>query len=38
MRWTAVSTSEMTIASRIVRHERFLTDMTMHRATPPIAI
>ena len=35
MRWTAVSTDEMTmiVDSRIVRRERFLADVTMHRAT-----
>ena len=35
MRWTAVSTGEMTmiVDSRIIRRERFLADVTMHRAT-----
>jgi len=35
MRWTAVSTGEMTMIadSRIVRRERFLADVTTRRAT-----
>jgi len=35
MRWTAVSTDEMTmiVDSRIVRRERFLADVTTRRAT-----
>jgi len=35
MRWTVLSTGEMTMIadSRIVRRERFLADVTTHRAT-----